>query len=81
MLRDLQNGKVRFNELKEETGASSRTLSQALDALMDAGLVAKRMEKAAPVATYYTAGCKSVKNFAAPGRRTSSRSYSRQYTR
>ena len=26
-----------------------------------------------------TAGCKSVKNFAAPGRRISSRSYSRQY--
>jgi len=27
----------------------------------------------------HTAGCKSVKNFAAPGRRISSRSYSRQY--
>ena len=40
--------------LKEATGASSRTLSQALDALMDAGLVAKRMEEAAPVATYYS---------------------------
>jgi DNA-binding HxlR family transcriptional regulator len=54
VLRDLQNGEVQFNELKEETGASSRTLSQALDALMDAGLVAKRMEEAAPVATYYS---------------------------
>ena len=27
----------------------------------------------------HTAGCKSVTNFAAPGRRISSRSYSRQY--
>jgi DNA-binding HxlR family transcriptional regulator len=54
VLHDLQDGELRFNELKEEIGASSRTLSQALDALMDAGLVDKRMEEAAPVATYYS---------------------------
>ena len=54
VLHDLQEGELRFNELKEKSGASSRTLSQALDALMDAGLVDKRMEEAAPVATYYS---------------------------
>jgi DNA-binding HxlR family transcriptional regulator len=54
VLHDLQDGELRFNELKAESGASSRTLSQALDALMDAGLVDKRMEEAAPVATYYS---------------------------
>jgi len=54
VLHDLQNGEMRFNELKEATGASSRTLSQTLDALMDAGLVDRRMEEASPVATYYS---------------------------
>ncbi|WP_123538670.1 winged helix-turn-helix transcriptional regulator [Halosimplex salinum] len=54
VLHDLQDGELRFNELKEATGASSRTLSQSLDALTDAGLVDKRMEEAAPVATYYS---------------------------
>jgi len=54
VLHDLQEGELRFNELKEKSGASSRTLSQALDALMEAGLVEKRMEEAAPVATYYS---------------------------
>jgi len=53
VLRDLQDGGLRFNELKEETGASSRTLSQTLDALMDAGLVEWRTEAAAPIAVYY----------------------------
>ncbi|MFB6139001.1 MAG: winged helix-turn-helix transcriptional regulator [Halosimplex sp.] len=55
VLHDLvDEGEMRFNELKESTGASSRTLSQSLDALTAAGLVDKRMEEAAPVATYYS---------------------------
>ena len=54
VLHDLQDGEMRFNELKEATGASSRTLSQSLEALMDGGLVERRMEEAAPVATYYS---------------------------
>jgi len=54
VLHDLQDEELRFNELKEVTGASSRTLSQSLDALTEAGLVEKRMEEAAPVATYYS---------------------------
>ncbi len=53
VLHDLQDGELRFNELKAETGASSRTLSQSLDALMDAGLVERRSEEAAPIAVYY----------------------------
>ena len=53
VLRDLQRGEMRFNELKEATGASSRTLSQTLDALTDAGLVERRTEEAAPIAVYY----------------------------
>lgn len=53
VLRDLQAGEMRFNELKESTGASSRTLSQTLDALTDAGLVERRTEEAAPIAVYY----------------------------
>lgn len=53
VLRDLQDGELRFNELKEATGASSRTLSQTLDALTDAGLVERRTEAAAPIAVYY----------------------------
>lgn len=53
VLHDLQEGEMRFNELKEATGASSRTLSQSLDALMDAGLVERRSEEAAPIAVYY----------------------------
>ncbi|PSP67337.1 hypothetical protein BRC79_06760 [Halobacteriales archaeon QH_8_67_27] len=42
------------DELTESTGASSRTLSQSLDALTDMGLVERRTEAAAPVATYYS---------------------------
>jgi DNA-binding HxlR family transcriptional regulator len=55
VLHDLADaGELRFNELKESTGASSRTLSQSLDALMEADLVARRLEEASPVATYYS---------------------------
>lgn len=54
VLHDLQGGEMRFNELKEATGASSRTLSQTLDALMEAGLVDRRSEEASPIAVYYS---------------------------
>jgi DNA-binding HxlR family transcriptional regulator len=53
VLHDLQDGELRFNELKEATGASSRTLSQSLDALKEAGLVERRTEEAAPIAVFY----------------------------
>lgn len=53
VLHDLQDGELRFNELKEATGASSRTLSQTLDALMEQGLVERRSEEASPIAVYY----------------------------
>lgn len=53
VLHELLDGELRFNELKEATGASSRTLSQSLDALMDAGLVERRSEEASPIAVYY----------------------------
>jgi DNA-binding HxlR family transcriptional regulator len=54
VLYALQDGEKRFNELKRETGASSRTLSAALDALQEHGLVARRSEPDAPVAVYYS---------------------------
>ncbi|QLG60723.1 winged helix-turn-helix transcriptional regulator [Halorarum salinum] len=53
VLYDLQEGEKRFNELKESTGASSRTLSQTLDTLKEYGLVAERSERASPIAVYY----------------------------
>lgn len=53
VLHDLLDGEMRFNELKESTGANSRTLSQSLEVLQDAGLVSRRSEEAAPVAVYY----------------------------
>lgn len=54
MLREFQNDEHRFNELKEATGASSRTLSQTLNAPIEAGPVDRRSEEAAPTAVYYT---------------------------
>ncbi|SDJ21584.1 DNA-binding transcriptional regulator, HxlR family [Halovenus aranensis] len=54
VLYDLQDGEKRFNELKESTGASSRTLSQTLDTLADYGLVTERSERADPIAVYYS---------------------------
>lgn len=54
VLHDLQDSEKRFNELKRSTSASSRTLSRVLDDLRDAGLVDRRMEEDAPVATYYS---------------------------
>ncbi len=54
VLHELQSGEQRFNELKESTDASSRTLSRVLDDLQELGLVNRRMEADAPVATYYS---------------------------
>jgi len=54
VLHDLQEGEMRFNELKRSTGASSRTLSRVLDDLQDLGFVNRRLEEDAPVATYYS---------------------------
>ena len=54
VIHDLTAGEKRFNELKRSTGASSRTLSRVLDDLQDAGLVDRRFEEDAPVATYYS---------------------------
>ena len=54
VLNDLQEGEKRFNELKESTDASSRTLSRVLDDLQEMGFVDRRLEEDAPVATYYS---------------------------
>jgi len=54
VINDLTDSEKRFNELKRSTGASSRTLSRVLDDLEDAGIVDRRFEEAAPVATYYS---------------------------
>lgn len=54
ILYNLQGNEQRFNELKRSTGASSYTLSRVLDSLREEGLVEKRMEEDAPVATYYS---------------------------
>lgn len=54
VLNDLQGGEKRFNELKRSTDASSRTLSRILDDLEDEGLIERRLEEDAPVATFYS---------------------------
>ncbi len=54
VLHDLQDGEKRFNELKRSTDANSRTLSRVLDDLQETGLVERRLEEDAPVATYYS---------------------------
>jgi len=46
----LSDGELRFNELKRATGARSKTLSDALDALQEHDLVERRTEPAAPIA-------------------------------
>ncbi len=53
VLHQLADGEFRFNELKRETGSSSRTLSRVLDDLQEAGLVERRVEDD-PLATYYS---------------------------
>lgn len=54
VLHDLQEGEKRFNDLQRSTDANSRTLSRVLSDLQDAGLVNRRLEEEAPVATYYS---------------------------
>jgi len=54
VLYELQEGELRFNELKRQTGTSSRTLSRVLDDLQEREFVDRRVEEASPVATYYT---------------------------
>ncbi|MDS0477176.1 helix-turn-helix domain-containing protein [Natrinema sp. 1APR25-10V2] len=49
----LKEGEQRFNELKRATGARSKTLSDALDELVENDIVTRRMEEDAPVAVYY----------------------------
>lgn len=49
----LEDDEKRFNELKRATEARSKTLSDALDVLVEADIVARRMEPDAPVAVYY----------------------------
>jgi DNA-binding HxlR family transcriptional regulator len=49
----LKEGEKRFNELKRATGARSKTLSDALDELVENEVVTRRMEEDAPVAVYY----------------------------
>jgi DNA-binding HxlR family transcriptional regulator len=49
----LRDGERRFNDLKRATGARSKTLSGALDELVDADVVTRRVEEDAPVAVYY----------------------------
>jgi len=44
---------TRQNEIKRATGARSKTLSDALDELVEADIVSRRMEEDAPVAVYY----------------------------
>jgi len=54
VINDLTEGEKRFNELKRSTDASSRTLSRVLDDLEEAGIIDRRFEEDAPVATYYS---------------------------
>jgi len=49
----LQDGEHRFNELKRATDARSKTLSEALEELVAADVVSRRMEEDAPVAVFY----------------------------
>ncbi|MDG5777602.1 helix-turn-helix domain-containing protein [Haloarculaceae archaeon H-GB2-1] len=49
-----EHGELRFNELKRTTDASSRTLSRVVEDLQEYGLVERRLEEDAPVATYYS---------------------------
>jgi DNA-binding HxlR family transcriptional regulator len=49
----LEESEARFNELKRATGARSKTLSDALDELVEHDVVSRRMEEDAPVAVYY----------------------------
>ena len=54
VLHELLEGEQRFNELKRSTGANARTRSRVLDDLGERGLVDRRIEEDAPIATYYS---------------------------
>jgi DNA-binding HxlR family transcriptional regulator len=49
----LREGEQRFNDIKRATEARSKTLSDALEELVENDVVARRMEADAPVAVYY----------------------------
>lgn len=49
----LREGEQRFNDIKRATEARSKTLSDALEELVENDIVARRMEADAPVAVYY----------------------------
>jgi DNA-binding HxlR family transcriptional regulator len=49
----LEEGEKRFNDLKRATSARSKTLSEALDELVENDIVVRRVEEDAPVAVYY----------------------------
>ncbi len=54
VLYDLLDEEKRFSEIERSTGARPRTLSRVLSDLEDMGFVARRLEEASPVATYYS---------------------------
>lgn len=54
VLYELQAGEQRFNDLERSVGVNPRTLSRTLEALRELGLVTRRIERDAPVATYYS---------------------------
>lgn len=53
ILYALREEELRFNELKRATSGRSKTLSDALDVLIEHGLITRRTEEAAPIAVYY----------------------------
>ncbi|WP_276274129.1 winged helix-turn-helix transcriptional regulator [Haloarcula litorea] len=53
VIHALKDGEQRFNELKRSTGARSKTLSDALDTLVESDIVDRRVEEDAPIAVYY----------------------------
>lgn len=58
VLYALQGSEMRFNELKRATGGRSKTLSDALEVLVDEELIERRTEEAAPIAVYYKLSAK-----------------------
>lgn len=53
ILYALRGEEMRFNELKRATGGRSKTLSDALEVLVEEGFITRRTEEAAPIAVYY----------------------------
>jgi len=58
VLYALTESEMRFNELKRATGGRSKTLSDALEVLVDEDLIERRTEEAAPIAVYYQLSAK-----------------------